>query len=153
MATRKPNLKIKIGLDDKPAIRQLKEFRREFKRSAANINASLELVQKGTRLIGSALSGLTNQLRAVTQVSREYEKATMEVATIADKASFPMAKIRDITLELGATYGSDVTENAKSLYQTISAGVTNAADAQKLLSVSSELAIGGLTTTTVAVDA
>ncbi|OUU80664.1 MAG: phage tail tape measure protein [Gammaproteobacteria bacterium TMED78] len=153
MATRKPNLKIKIGLDDKPAVRQLKEFRREFKRSAANINASLELVQKGTRLIGSALSGLTSQLRAVTQVSRDYEKATMEVATIADKASFPMAKIRDITLELGATYGSDVTENAKSLYQTISAGVTNAADAQKILSVSSELAIGGLTTTTVAVDA
>jgi len=147
-----PSLRIRIGLDDKAAIRELKNLRRQFRRSATEINSSLELVSKGTRLIAGPLMGIGRALAGAAKEAGEFQRATAEVVTIANKAEFPLSKINEITKELGATYGGPVKEQAKGLYQAISAGATDAKSAIKILSVANELSIGGLTSLNNSVD-
>ena len=151
MASRKPTVRIKIGLDDKPAIRQLKQFRSEFKRSATQINSSLELIQKGVSLVGSAFGPVVSGLKAATKAASEFQVATREVASIADSTTFPLEKIEGLTRELAATYGGPAKDQAKALYQAISAGATTSAKAQEILHEANKLSIGGLTSVETAV--
>ena len=48
--------------------------------------------------------------------------------------------------------GVDATQTARGLYQTISAGVTDASEAMKLMEIATKAAIGGLTTQEIVVD-
>lgn len=84
--------------------------------------------------------------------AREFGKAVGEVSTIADEAEFPLETIRDLTKDMAVQFGTVPVDQAKALYQAISAGATDAAEATMLLDTANKLAIGGVSDTFTAID-
>ena len=82
-----------------------------------------------------------------------FSTAMAEVSTIADSSTFNIRNLTDEVRSLSVEFGQSPTEQARALYQTISAGASSAADANTILRESSQLAVAGLTSTSVAVDA
>jgi TP901 family phage tail tape measure protein len=107
---------------------------------------------QGLAIAGAGLAGLAILDHAVG-VSAEFSQAIAEVSTLIDEATFSTADLARVSLELASTYGGSAKVQARGLYQTISAGVTDAAKATDLLRVANELAIGGVTDAKTAVDA
>jgi TP901 family phage tail tape measure protein len=107
---------------------------------------------QGAAIAGAGLAGLLLLDRAVA-ASSEFSAAIAEISTLVDEASFSTANLNRVSLELAQTYGGGAVAQARGLYETISAGVTDATKATDLLRVANELAIGGVTNTKTAVDA
>lgn len=103
-------------------------------------------------LIGVGAAGLVG-LGLATNEAAKFQKSIAEVSTLVDEATFPTDKLWDLTTKLAETYGGDANVQAKALYQTISAGVTDAAKASDLLAIANKLAIGGVTDVFTSVDA
>jgi len=106
----------------------------------------------GRAVIGFAATRIIQPFRAAMRESREFGKAISEVSTLVDQAAFPMERMGELTQDLAATYGLDAKEQAAALYQTISAGITDAARATDFLNTANKLAIGGVTDVKTAVD-
>lgn len=123
--------------------------------SASTIRAvggNLAQLGQGAAIAGAGLAGLALLDNAV-DAAAQFGKAIAEVSTLTDEATFSTAELTRVSLELTATYGGTAEGQARGLYQTISAGITDAAKATDLLRVANELAIGGVTDTKTAVDA
>lgn len=151
MATKsnRPTFTVYAELDSSDLKRGLSDVNQSFGMTATGINQGMELVSKafGALKMGVAV------FAALTTSAMGYGKALAEVQTISDRSVFTTERITGITRNLANLYGSDVTQNAKALYQTISAGTTDAAGATNLLDAAAKLSIGGLTDMTTAVDA
>jgi TP901 family phage tail tape measure protein len=120
--------------------------------AASAMRNNLTQFGQGVAIAGAGLAGLLLLDRAV-DVSSEFSAAIAEISTLVDEASFSTANLTRVSLELAQAYGGGAIEQARGLYETISAGVTDAAKATDLLRVANELAIGGATNTKTAVDA
>lgn len=143
---------IEIRGDERPAIQSLKRLVNEYGRAATSINQSMELVRNAAALVDGSIGRVVRGVVAATQAAIKYERALAEVQTISDRAAFSTGKINEITSELARSFGTDVTEGARALYQTISSGVTDAAEASRTLAAANQLAIGGVTDLTTSVD-
>jgi len=145
----RPTFTVYAELDRSDVKRGLEEVNQSFGTTVTGINQGMELVSKafGALKMGVAV------FAALTTSAIGYGKALAEVQTISDRSVFTTERITGITRNLANLYGSDVTQNAKALYQTISAGTTDAAGATNLLDAAAKLSIGGLTDMTTAVDA
>jgi len=110
-----------------------------------------EMQKMSKVLIGVGAAGLVGLGFAANEAAK-FQKSISEVSTLVDEATFPTDKLWDITTKLAETYGGDANTQAKALYQTISAGVTDAAKASELLAVANKLAIGGVTDVFTSVD-
>lgn len=82
-----------------------------------------------------------------------FGKSVAEVASITDRAAFPISEIERIGKEMTSTYGGDLNLQVKTVYQAASSGATNAAEAIALMHSANKLAIGGLSDSFKAVDA
>jgi TP901 family phage tail tape measure protein len=120
--------------------------------SAAAMRSNFTQFGQGLAIAGAGIAGLMVLDRAVA-ASAEFSQAIAEVSTLVDEATFSTADLTRVSLELAAVYGGSAKGQARGLYQTISAGITDAARATELLRVANELAIGGVTDTKTAVDA
>lgn len=114
--------------------------------------ASSELTSMGLKLAGFGVAGLAG-LGAAANSAAEYNAAIAEVASITDRANFPIETMKTMTQEMALTYGGDLIGHVKSLYQAASSGATTAAEAQQLLNAANLLAVGGLSDSFLAVDA
>ena len=103
------------------------------------------MVYGGAKLLGNAFLG-----PLTSAASLEMEMA--KVATIAGKSSDEMKDLQKEVERLSVSYGKTQEEVAKGLYTTISAGVTDANEAVKVLDVASKMGVAGVTTTATAVD-
>ncbi|MES2964361.1 MAG: phage tail tape measure protein, partial [Bdellovibrionota bacterium] len=99
--------------------------------------------------MGAGLGGLALLGSAVGAAS-DFATAIAKVQTIADEAAFPLSEIARIGHEMGAVYGGDLTTQIGALYSAIGSGAENVADATAVMHSANMLAIGGLTTTDVA---
>jgi TP901 family phage tail tape measure protein len=124
-----------------------KNFGHFFK--SLNIGAAAAAAGVAAAMGGKKILGA---LQGALQAQNEFSMATAEVATIADATAFPMERINKIADDMSVKFGMDAAGQAKALYQTISAGVTDAAAATETLNAANLLAVGGLTTTEAAVD-
>jgi TP901 family phage tail tape measure protein len=113
--------------------------------------AAAQMTSMGAKFTAVS-QGITTVLGAAVAEATRFGAAIGEVSTLIDQAVFPIERMRDISMSLANTYGEDATNQAKALYQTISAGVADAAAATKLLDNANKLAIGGVTDVTTAVD-
>jgi len=86
------------------------------------------------------------------RMATEFGMAVAEVSTLIDEATFSTEQLRGVSLEMSKAYGVKAFDEAKGLYQVISAGITDAAEATKMLDVANKLAVGGVTDITTAVD-
>lgn len=127
--------------------------------SFSRLQANAGKMRGGLGKVGTAMGQLTLGLAPVAvgfglavHHAHQFERGVAEVATIADEAEFPLSKIEGVTLGLAQAYGTAPIDQTKALYQAISAGATDAAEATTLLNTANKLAIGGVTDTFVAVD-
>ncbi len=111
-----------------------------------------ELKNLGTKMMGAGLAGFAG-LGMAAHSAAEFQKSVAEVASITDRAAFPMSVIEGIGSDMAKTYGGDLNQQVKALYQAVSSGASTAADATSLLNAANKLAVGGLTDAFTAVDA
>ena len=72
---------------------------------------------------------------------KDYEKGVREVSTLT--GDIPIDQIQRLTKEATAEFGGLPTDQVAAFYQIVSAGATNAADAQAQLTSANQLAIAG----------
>lgn len=132
-------------------------------KSVSGVNKQLGAGRKAFAQHGEQLRHLGTRMAAVgaaalvgfgfaAKVAGDYEKAIAEVTTLTDEATFPTERMRELTQGLADDFGVDAIQQAGALYQTISAGVTDAADATKLLTAANKFAIAGVTDVATGVD-
>jgi TP901 family phage tail tape measure protein len=115
-----------------------------FKKAGALANAALATV-------GIGALGLAASVGTATQAWLSYDKAIKSVNSIAGLTQAKFKALRKDTLLLASALGVDATEAAKGLFDTFQADIPEA-DALAFLGSATKLAIGGGTTTSVAVN-
>ena len=100
----------------------------------------------------AALRGLGGAISTVNRLLRDNETAFTKVATIADQAAFPLDRIQEIAEQTASQFASSTASQAEALYQTISAGATEAADATEVLRQANRLSISGFAELDVTID-
>lgn len=134
-----------------------------IKKGFANVSrssktAGKEVGENFSRGISSSLAGLAGKvvgflgLRTVTRDLLEFEKATAEIRTITQGLNIDQKELNKTLLDTSKAFGTSPQAQAKTFYQIISAGITDAAEANEVLIASNKLAVGGLTSTEGAVD-
>ena len=98
----------------------------------------------GAATLTAGVAGLA-VLGAATAKSTEFGYQIGRIRTVIDEASLSTQAAKDATLGLAASYGISAMQQADALYETISAGVTDAAKATELLDVANQFAVGGTT--------
>ena len=82
--------------------------------------------------------------RDAFQKYKDYQKSVAEVSTLT--ANISVDQITSITSAAASEFGGLPTDQVKGFYAIVSAGATNAADAQAQLTAANKLAIGGVAT-------
>ncbi len=82
---------------------------------------------------------------AVSEAAK-FQFGVAQVATEADKAKLPAAKIAELAKQMATTYGGDLDTQIKAAYQGVAAGADDAAKSLALLNGANRLAIAGATT-------
>lgn len=109
---------------------------KRFERSAT-------LIAGGTGLIAGGFAALA-ALKPAAEVTNEYEAAITEVTTLMRDGSFATADMIAMTKEAASAFGGSPVEQAKALYDIVSAGATDAAEANRQLAFTNKLAIAGV---------
>jgi len=102
--------------------------------------------------LGAGLAGIGAAFRAVTQPAADFEEKMAEVSTILDTSKVNMDELRQAVLDTSKEFGKPAVEQAGGLYQILSAGITDAAEAIEVLRVATKAGIAGVTDTETAVD-
>lgn len=132
------------------------EALRTVEAGATKTHERLEKLGGTLKLVGGVLigfgSGILAALGIAANEATKFGAAIAEVTTLVDESVTPVEQLRKVAMKMAETFGGDVTDQVKALYQTISSGVTDMAKAEELLAVANKLAIGGVTSTFTAVD-
>ena len=88
--------------------------------------------------------------RAVNN-AKQFGTAMAEVSTLLP-GDADMAPLSEAIKDLSKQFGAFPTDQAKAIYQIISAGAEDSAQAIEILTAANKLAIGGVTDVTTAAD-
>jgi TP901 family phage tail tape measure protein len=135
------DVRMRLRFDDSEADRGLNNLANKFSKSFTNINAGVALAQKGFELLQVAVGAVASAMGEAAAESNRFAAATREVMTIANQAELPLGKVEKLSRQLAVTYGTAPVDQAKALYQAISAG---AKDAASTVDTANKLAIAGL---------
>ncbi len=116
----------------------------EGKTSAASVKVSnsLKMMGTGMAILGVGVGGLAALGPALGAFS-DFEHQLGQIRTVIDETALSTAAAAAATRGLADTYGSGPIAQANALYETISAGVTDATKAVELLTIANQFAIGG----------
>ena len=89
--------------------------------------------------------------KATTDALR-FSEAMSEVSTIVDTSAVSMEGLAQATLDQARAFGTSELDQARALYQSISAGITDTAEATEFLNTATGLAVAGLATTSSTVN-
>lgn len=117
--------------------------------AALQVGANLRQVGDGALAFGQ---GVGRALAAPTAGFVRYQAALAEVRTLNNASAADITRMDAAVRELSVRFGSVPVETAKGLYQAMSAGFMDAADAARIMDTSMKLARGGITSTFTAVD-
>ena len=119
--------------------------------SADKADSSLKLFNKSL-LIGGAVTVFTASLAKATQSSILFADSLAEVSTLLDDLPGELDTISDAAKRQAIEFGAMPTDQLKSFYQIISAGAENSTEATETLTAANKLAVGGVTSVTIAAD-
>ena len=105
----------------------------------------------GLAMVGIGIAGLTG-LGAAALAAQDFGKGIAEVSTLVDTTKFSVEDMRNIVFKMGNTFGGDLQDQIKGMYQGISAGAADAASSQALLTQANKLAVGGVTDVRTSID-
>jgi TP901 family phage tail tape measure protein len=150
-----------IKIDSKQAVagaRVAKGSLRQLSTAAKKTEGSFDRVRKSTRSMGLTMAKVAGSAALVTMFTQaskaalDFSTAMAEVSTLLPKGTDQMAALNEQALAMAVTFGSSPTEQAKALYQVISAGATTAAKQTEILTAANKLAVGGVTDIETAAD-
>lgn len=124
---------------------------RELRAETGGWTESLGKMKGELLAAGAALYGITSVLGGAAGKAAEFGTAMAEVSTLLDDTS-GMDQLSESVRAMAREFGGDAKDQAKALYQIISAGASDAAQATDLLTSANKLAIGGVTDITTAAD-
>lgn len=103
--------------------------------------------------VSAAVGGMAvgRMLQVATRDASQFRTALAEVSTLLDDTS-QMDGLEKSVRRLAQEYGGDVIVNTKAMYQVISAGATDSAQAVEILTAANRLAVGGVTDVAIAAD-
>jgi TP901 family phage tail tape measure protein len=99
----------------------------------------------------AAIMQLRQALINSTHAALDFSKAMAEVSTLLPDTS-ELGDLGDEVRRLSVEFNQSPTDQARALYQVISAGARDAAEAVQLLEVANRLAVGGVTDVATAAD-
>ena len=108
-------------------------------------------VEQALKTVVSAVKDAFNAFMDFVREASEYETAFAKVRTIADSTSDAYGTLSKDIIELSNATGIAATEIADSVYNAISGGV-DTANAVEMVQRATQLAAGGFTDTTTAID-
>ncbi len=123
---------------------------KQAKVSFEDIGSEVGSIGKSFTVVG--LAGAAG-LGLAANESMKFHASVAEVMSITTRAAFPVSEIERIGKEMASTYGGDLNQQVKTLYQAASSGATNAAEASALMTEANKLAVAGFTDSFKAVDA
>ncbi len=121
------------------------------KKSARQADAALLQFSKSL-IITSSVAIFTTGLAKATQASILFADALAEVSTLLDDTPGQLEQISAAAKAQAIAFGSLPVEQTKAFYQIISAGAENATEATNTLTAANKLAVGGVTSVTIAAD-
>ena len=113
------------------------------------------LRQVGTAILQfpvRALAKLSEEFGRAIRAAMAFETAMAEVSTLVDTSTTDMAGLSQSVRDLSIQFGTSSVSQAKALYQAISAGATDAGQANAVMVAANKLALGGVTDIETAVD-
>lgn len=128
----------------------------EMKRAVEDTEKPVNRLSQGlggllTKVAGFA--ALSSALRSATSEALAFNTAMAQISTLLEGEQLQMmGRLTEQAKSLGAEFGRVPTEQAKALYEIMSAGASDASQATELLRVANKLAIGGVTEVGVAAD-
>lgn len=133
--------------------RHLDKMSKKAKQSQDQLKRSFDSLKKNIFSIRSAvLTGIGGiSFVSVIREASAFETKMKEVSTLLEDTSGMEAvtkQLQEMSIELGAA----PIDQAGALYQVISAGASDSAEAMETLRVANQLAIGGVTDVTTAAD-
>jgi len=140
-----------INAKNKAAEKQIVDFGKSAVRSIGGVETALSGLKTAFLGIGSAVAGGL-ALRELTQQLAGFSDAVTEITTIADESVGSVESLSKSLISTAAQFGKAPTDQAKAFYQIISAGITDATEANKALIAANKLAIGGLAGTGESID-
>ena len=123
---------------------------RGAERDIARLSGQVKGLSSSLLALGGVAIGFAGITEATRQAS-EFSTALAEVSTLLDDVS-QVDGLREAVEGLAREYGGDVVTNTRALYNIISAGASDAAEATELLATANRLAIGGVTDVATAAD-
>lgn len=120
--------------------------------AAKSFKAGMTTFATGATLIGIGAGGLA-ALAPATREAGELGLAIAQVATEADLAVFPQARMKEITEALGQTFGQMPVDEAKALYKAVALGAGNAEKATSIMTAANRLAVAGVSDLATTMDA
>ena len=156
-----------VGIDTKMGVKEAKEYVRAHDKMAKaadkttvhtkKAEKSMNKMAKTAGKLGSALKlvgfgGLGIVLLGATKKALDFDKAMTEVSTLIDKSFDPTNRLTTVVRNLSKEFAQSPVDQAKALYQVISAGASSAAQATMTLTAANKLAVGGVTDVATAAD-
>lgn len=115
------------------------------------VKASMQELGTGFAIFAAGAKGLA-LLDPATKAASVYSNGIAEITTLTDEASLGFDHVYDSVLNMNSAFGGGTAQQTKALYDGISAGASNAAEATDLLTASNKLAVAGKTEVGVALD-
>jgi len=139
-------LKAILQFDGRQAIASIGQTSLSFARLQGNmktVGAGMGKLGGSMGMLTLGLTPLTLGLGVAVHSAEEFQSAIVSIQTIADKTQFPVEKLEKASIGLGLAFGSSPTEQARSMYDAISAGATTSGEALAIMDSSNRLAIAG----------
>ncbi|MBP7509914.1 MAG: phage tail tape measure protein [Prolixibacteraceae bacterium] len=119
---------------------------------AAKIEKTQQRMYGGMKMMAAGGAVVAAFVPAIS-ASMEFGRAMGEVSTLVDSNTVSMDTLGNSLLNLSTKYGQMPVEQTKALYNVISTGYTEIADANRILEASNKAAIAGVTDVNTAFEA
>jgi TP901 family phage tail tape measure protein len=163
-------LPVRITVKEQQAVTAIKKLNKELKETGSTLKFSEKGVSKYNHSLGSiakqaavASAGFMTMAGAVNTVKRavvgvvtdfaRFEQSLANVGTLLDKNTNLWNTFANDVFKISSKFGKDATEVNRGLYDVISAGITDSAEALKALDLATGAATAGMSDVNTAVKA
>ena len=143
----------RIGANHTALRRELASANRTVRAGARSMSSAFRMASRAAKLLGIAVAGIGI---AALKMASDFQTAMAEVSTLLDVGIPEMRELSSAVKELSIRFGGKLTDEARALYQTFSAGANilrDNADAIRILEVANKAAVAGITDVATSVEA
>lgn len=149
------------ALEAKAAARELDELAKKgdnAEKSSKKLTSATDILKRAMEGLGiittvnGAIDALTVGMQKSVGAAKEYSMTMGEISTLVDTNVWSMEKLNKEIRNQAVLFGSQPLTQAAAMYEIISSGATDAADATETLTVSNKLAVAGVTDVATASD-